>query len=32
MAPSHDLAAISLDRVFAADGLYYGFYGFRYAG
>ncbi len=32
MALSHDPAATSLDRVLAADGLYYGFYGFRYAG
>ena len=32
MALSHDIAATFLDRVLAADGLYYGFYGFRYAG
>jgi hypothetical protein len=32
MALSHDIAATYFDRVLAADGLYYGFYGFRYAG
>jgi hypothetical protein len=32
MALSHALAATTHDRVLAADGLYYGFYGFRYAG